>query len=91
MSEEIYLNHNIKKGIFISPLCANWKEYLLGKIKEPKFYDINMSAVIEYWKKRWLEMRIKNDLIISEVENFNKNSVRISNLLQMETQTLKYL
>jgi len=82
LSEQKFLNHNIKKGIFVSPLATNWGEYLLTRSKEPHFYDIKLNEVIEYWKERWLDMRIKNDLILKEVKNFKKNTIRVSNLFK---------
>ena len=81
-SEQKYLNHGIKKGIFISPLASNWKEYLLGGHSQPTFFDIRLDNVIRYWKERWLKMRLKNKRIVQEVKDFKKDTIRVSNLLK---------
>ena len=81
LSEQQFLNHNIRKGIFVSPLASNCNEYLMGRIDKPNFYEIELNNIIKFWKERWLKMRIKNDSIIHEVNNFKKNSIRISNLI----------
>lgn len=47
VSEKIFLNHNIRKGVFISPLAYNYKEYLLGKDEILNFYNIPLNEVIK--------------------------------------------
>lgn len=75
------LNHGFKRGVFVAPLASNAREFLLGKVKRPKYYDWPMEALITYWRNRWLLQRAQNIEIMNSVRKFKKESIVVSKLI----------
>lgn len=80
-NENILLNHSLRKGIYIAPLAKNCQEFLQGKDDKIINYDYPLEKLVNYWKDRWLNMRIKNEDIINKVREFNMNNLIISKLI----------
>lgn len=48
------LKHGVKREIFLAPVAENYKEYLRGEHKMPRYIDRPMQAIVEFYKTRWL-------------------------------------
>ncbi len=48
------LMHGIKREVYIAPLAENYKEFLLGQSKRPKYYEIRKESLIDFFTQRWL-------------------------------------
>jgi hypothetical protein len=71
-----YGKHGIKRGFYISPLASNYKEFLTGKDKKPKFHNRTAKKLFAFYKERYLLPRAsRND----EWKNFDKTNIRVSN------------
>jgi hypothetical protein len=75
------LNHGHPRGVYVVPLSRNAREYLRGETDEIDYFDYPLEALIDYWRTRWLEMRMQNTGIMERVRNFEANSLRLSRLL----------
>lgn len=49
----------IKRGYYIAPLAANWKEFLRMETNKVEYNVFTKEEQIEYWKQRWLSKKIK--------------------------------
>ncbi|MBU5671066.1 Druantia anti-phage system protein DruA [Paenibacillus brevis] len=73
------LNHNFKRIVYGVKLADNAYEYLRGEENEPCYF-LNQDkphemteAICEFWRKRWLAMRINNNDIIQKLSQFDSN------------------
>ncbi|MEC0183041.1 DUF4338 domain-containing protein [Paenibacillus peoriae] len=70
------LNHNFKRIVYGVRLADNAYEYLRGEEDEPRYYLSQdephqmTEAICEFWRKRWLSMRIKNNDVMQQLINF---------------------
>ena len=68
------LNHGNKRILYSVPLAENFREVLLGIDQKPKYYisqtnsKIKTQLLVDYWTKRWLLNRTKNQKVLEEVE-----------------------
>ena len=74
-----YGKHGIKRGFYMAPLAENFREFLNGEDKKPKFYKQTVGELFEFFKERYLLPRAKRNL---EWENFNKNKIKVSTMLK---------
>ena len=77
MDSETILNHSFQRGLFAVPLAHNWREFLLGKDRRPKYRDLPMVDLVQYWKDRWLNMRKRNEIATEQVRNFTTDQFNI--------------
>lgn len=77
MDSTAILNHSFKRGLFGVPLAENWREFLNGDDTQPKYRDLPMIDLVNYWKTRWLEMRKDNEIVTQSVKNFRRDSFNI--------------
>lgn len=74
LSEDKFLLHGHRRGLYVAPLGYNFREFLLGKSRNLEPYDFPLEQMIVYWKQRWLKMRLKNSDIIERVKLWSKKS-----------------
>jgi len=55
------LMHGIRREVFIIPLAYNYKEFLKGKHKKPRYIHRSVQEVAEFCKERWIIPRAKRD------------------------------
>ncbi|HVM72837.1 MAG TPA: Druantia anti-phage system protein DruA [Anaerolineales bacterium] len=48
------MKHGIKREVFMAPLASNYKSYLNGTCKTPKYYNRNLRDMAEYFRDRWM-------------------------------------
>lgn len=75
------LNHGFKRGVYVAPLATNAREYLLGKVKRPEYYNWPLKDLVSFWRSRWLLPRSKNSEIMDRVKSFEKSSIKVSDLI----------
>jgi hypothetical protein len=73
-SSEQLLKHGNKRVVYCVPLAKNFREVLIGYEKKPKYYfpqnkvKLRTKQLADYWHKRWLLNRIKEEKFLAEVE-----------------------
>ena len=70
----------LRKAIFVAPTASNYRDILLGKEKEPFFYDYETKCLFDYWKSRWMNLRLQNAGVIDRIKNF-KTDAHLKTLL----------
>ena len=82
-----FLKHNSPRIVYSIPLAKNTYEYLMGYDEQPIYnYEFSKKNVkditnyyIDYWKKRWLLMRISNKDVQYRLSVFEKRNIIVSN------------
>jgi hypothetical protein len=70
-----YGKHGVKRGFYAAPLASNYKEFLRGESKRPKFYKQSSKELFEYFKARYLIPRACRN---QEWKSFNHEALRLS-------------
>jgi len=78
MNSRKYGKHGIKRGFYIAPLAKNFKEFLNGEDKKPKFYKQSAGQLFSFFRERYLLPRAERDL---EWKKFNRNTIKVSKKL----------
>jgi hypothetical protein len=74
---DLLLQHSYKRSIYCVPLAKNYSAYLRGEEVMLKQYNLPLSKLVNYWKKRWLSSRKSNLKAICSLITFNKNDFSI--------------
>lgn len=84
-----FLNHYSPRIVYSINLASNTNSYLLG-IDNEVHYDFDIDdeedvrlhtqQLVDYWYKRWLEMRLKSVDIISRLDSFETTNVLLSSM-----------
>ncbi len=77
LDSETILRHSFQRGLYAVPLASNWKPFLLGKAKRPKYKNMPLNALVSYWRRRWFEMRRANPDVVSKVLQFRPENFQI--------------
>jgi len=89
-----FLNNRSKRIIYGIPLGRAAYEFLRGEIDDPEyFFDISspekvvkgVETIKEFWNKRWLLMRIKNDEVLKKLMSVRKTDILLSNEFENES------
>ena len=56
-----WLNHGIRREVFVVPLASNSKEFLRGEEFELKEFQQPVSEIFSFFRERWLMPRSKRD------------------------------
>jgi hypothetical protein len=72
-SSDFLLKHSFKRAIYITPLAANYREFLQGTSTKLDYYDYPQSSLTEYWHKRWLNNRRTNPDVKEAVLRYKKS------------------
>lgn len=85
---EKFIKHHTKRIIYGIELANNTKEFLNGYTEELEYFfplnENNQSftqEIINFWKSRWLTMRINKPEIIGRLNEFDENRVLVSNYI----------
>lgn len=70
---DFLLKHSFKRNIYFIPLATEFKAFLNGETKQPKFKNYPKNDLVQFWKTRWLENRKKNVEVVTNVLDFNPN------------------
>lgn len=63
-----WLNHGIKREIYVAPLAENTHDFLCGHESELNYYNQPVSKLFMWFRKRWLLPRSERDLRYKEWE-----------------------
>ena len=61
-----WLNHGIKREIYVAPLARNTCAFLRGDVENLDYYDQSVSELFSWFRKRWLLPRSERDLQYKE-------------------------
>lgn len=74
---DFLLRHSFKRNIYFVSLANEYKAFLNGKTKQPKFKNYSMNDLVQFWKNRWLENRKNNVDVVKNVIDFNPSNFKI--------------
>lgn len=74
---DFLLKHSFKRNIYFVPLASEFKAFLNGETKQPKFKNYCKNELVQFWKNRWLQNRKKNIDVIEKVITFIPDNFRI--------------
>ena len=76
-NSDMLLRHSFKRGIYAIPLAKNFRSFLLGKTHKPMYYNLSMKELVNFWKRRWLNMRKQNKDVKDKTLNFKPENFQI--------------
>lgn len=82
LDEDYFLNSPICRGIYIAPLATNTQAFLMGEETKLDYFENPLSEIINYWKYRWLSMRVQNLEVMEKVKSFNPDILRLSDNIE---------
>lgn len=66
------LKHGLKREIFLAPLAMNYKEYLQGEIRRPRYYkNRSLNTISAFFKDRWMIPRSER---IADWKSWTRNN-----------------
>ena len=74
---DFLLKHSFKRNIYFIPLASEFKAFLNGETKQPKFKNYSKNDLVQFWRDRWLENRKKNIDAVANVLGFHSNDFLI--------------
>ena len=63
-----WLNHGIKREIYVAPLAKNTCAFLMGEDLKLDYYDQPVSELLNWFRRRWLLPRSERDKRYKEWE-----------------------
>jgi hypothetical protein len=66
------LRHSFKRTIYFVPLATNTTGFLNNETSELLYFNFSLDSLVNYWKNRWFNQRLKNQNIIEKVKCFSK-------------------
>lgn len=89
--------HSMPRIIYGAPIINNLQNYLFNKNCKPDYYFGDMTAsevsekIIDYWRNRWLKMRLNNKEALENIKNFKKEEFLISNVLKRKHDAIEFI
>ncbi len=77
LKSDVILRHSFKRGLFAVPLAINYKSFLRGDSKKAIYRNLPLAKLAEYWRERWLSMRLQNPLIVERAKRFSPSQFKI--------------
>ena len=71
---DFLLRHSFKRNIYFIPLSKEYKNFLIGKTKQPIFTNYSKMELVNYWKERWFKKRKTNTEVIKNVLDFTTDN-----------------
>lgn len=83
--------HKQPRLVYLVPLATNWREYLVGHEKSPNYiyedteesYELETSALVDFWRIRWFFKRAQKEKIIDRIES-EYDKVEVSNIISIK-------
>lgn len=69
LDPDLLLQHTYPRSIFAVQYAKNTLKYLRGEVSQPRYVSRPFDALVNYWKQRWLEMRITNKDVLKAVRS----------------------
>ncbi len=86
-----FSKHAMSRIVYGACVADNTVSYLMGTDACPKYYFDKNNAIektqciIDFWRKRWLGNRLNYEAIFEKIEQFDKQSLLLSNDLKDES------
>lgn len=72
LPSDLLLQHRSPRIVYAVPLATNFRDVLLDRAQEPDYIipqtATGTTAISEHWRRRWLNGRIENDIVLKKVE-----------------------
>lgn len=82
---DLVLKHDFKRIVYVVELARNARRFLLGQDDHPSYYfnhPESTKTLVEYWRKRWLEMRLSNSEVADRVQRFQVSSLLLGEYMK---------
>lgn len=82
---DLVLKHDFKRIVYVVELARNARRFLLGQDHHASYYfdqPESTQTLVEYWRKRWLEMRISNSDVVDRVQRFHVSSLLLGQYIR---------
>jgi hypothetical protein len=90
--------HEMRRIVFGAWLAKNGRQYLSGEASEPVYYfegcmspDLGTQRIIDYWRDRWLTMRLDHEEALKRMANFSRDSVLVGKELEQVESQVRYV
>ena len=77
---DVLLSHSFKRRIYFSAFAENTLEFLRGETEKLIYHNWAQKELVDYWKKRWLSMRLENSKVVDDVRRFHPKDFDLSYL-----------
>lgn len=84
-----FTRHSMSRLVYGVWLATNGHDFLTGQADKPNYYfDLSINPIeatekiADYWRSRWLHMRIIQSAVLDRVKNFDPARLLVSNYLQ---------
>lgn len=74
---DLLLRHSFKRKIYYVHLAKNSIQFLNGETKCLDYYNPSVNSLANYWKRRWLLPRKKNNRIVEQVKCFDRKTFAV--------------
>ncbi len=81
-----WLNHGIKREIYVAPLAENTRAFLCGNDSELNYYDQPVSELFRWYRQRWLLPRSKQS---EEYKQWNPEELELWQNNQIKSTPVK--
>lgn len=91
IAPDLVLKHNFKRIVYMVELAENARDFLVGKEDNPRYYfdgPESTSLLVDYWRNRWLAMRIQNSDVMEQVRGFRASSLLLSVSRQVQNANI---
>ena len=79
---DFLLQHSFRRNIYVTPLAENYIEYLKGQGKHLNYYNDSMKNLVQFWRERWFDNRIKRPEVVEAVNAFRKSDFDVLDSLK---------
>jgi hypothetical protein len=77
LNSDVILRHSFRRGLYALPLARNFKPFLRGESAHPLYRALPMSKLVQHWKDRWCNMRLRNASIVAQVAAFEPKQFKL--------------
>ncbi|MYF99915.1 DUF4338 domain-containing protein [Candidatus Poribacteria bacterium] len=84
-----WLNHGIKREIYVAPLAENTRAFLCGNDSELNYYDQPISELFNWYRERWLLPRSKQSKQYKQCKQWNPQELELWQNNQIKSSPVK--
>lgn len=88
LDSDLILKHSFQRGLFAVKLATNFRAFLKEESDTPRYRNMPLSKLVNYWRDRWFRMRKNNEAIVNKVKSFSSEQFiieRTSDLNEADT------
>jgi hypothetical protein len=97
LAASVFSKHSMSRIVYGVRLINNFDDYIYGHAVVPEYYYDGLNSavatetIVDYWKQRWLLMRLSHLPALELVKNFCKESLLVSQAITKGKERVKLL